>query len=87
MTLTMETLKDTVIILSGIVVIGSTVYWVLKSRLTEDFCTKKECAAKHESFERSFMSYKSGVSDDLKEIKDMVKEIRNWVVDFLAKPQ
>lgn len=77
--------RDTGAILTCLVLIGGIVYWTIKSKLKEDFCEKKECLRKHEKLDTDLMVYRNGITDDIKEIKEMVKEIRGWVFDFLKK--
>ena len=78
-------IKDIIIVLSGVSAIASIIYWVIKAKLKDDFCDKAECVKKHAKLDTDLHIYRSGITEDIKEIKDMVKEIRGWVFDFMSK--
>ena len=83
--MTISFIKDFFIVLGGFVSLLGVLYWIIRAKLKEDFCTKMDCYKKHESLDSVFMSYRKDISDELKEIKDMVKEIRGWVFEWTNK--
>ena len=83
-------------VFSLMVLIGGTIYWVLKKKFEDDFCKRVECIRmresqqedcryKHQALTKQFGDYRHDIANELKEIKDMIKEIRGLVFDYINK--
>lgn len=75
-------------------IIGGAVYWVVKKKLQDEFCLKKECMEmreqqridcqfKHTQLTKQFGEYRQDIGSEIREIKEMVKEIRGWVFEWM----
>lgn len=83
---------DGLVIIAFISAGGSIVYWLIKSKISEEFLSKdsynkncdyhiKSCDSKHLQIENHISTVKSEVSEDIKEIKQMVREITAWLMN------
>lgn len=62
------------IIGSTAAIVGGVLYWVLKNKLKEDFCSKTECDKRH-----------NRLSEDIKEIKEIIVRIESRFFDWINK--
>jgi ABC-type nickel/cobalt efflux system permease component RcnA len=84
------TISTTLALVTGVI------FWVISSKLKEEFVTKKDCDKKHSHIDSNcehkhsrldadFNIYRSNISNDINEIKEMVREIRGWVFNAINK--
>lgn len=79
-----STLADGAVVLGGVICIGGLVYWVIKARLKDDFCSKKECDARHKGLDGDLEEFKENTTNTLKEIKDSVLRVEGRLFDILT---
>lgn len=75
--------SDIFIILSCLSIISGLIYWAIKAKLKDEFCDQDTCEKKHNLIESNLLSYRKDISDDIREIKEIVVRIEtrffNWV--------
>jgi uncharacterized membrane-anchored protein YhcB (DUF1043 family) len=69
---------------STMTVIGGVIMWAVLARIKEKFCSKQECEAKHRRLDNDLLLYRSSISNDISEMKAMLKEIRGWVFEYIT---
>ena len=79
--------REVFFILSALSTIAGLIFWAIRSKLKDEFCEKNDCNIKHNKLDKDLSIYRSGITDDIREIKDMVKEITGWVFDFIKAKQ
>ena len=78
-------MKDTAIILAGLTAIAGLIYWAIKAKLRDDFCEKDECVKKHEELDQVILNQKSDLSNDIREIKEVVLRIEERFFRWIEK--
>jgi hypothetical protein len=83
-------------IFSILVLMFSALYFAVRAKLRDEFCMKKDCKEKHDSLDKtcekkhgdlsnSMLVYRESISDDIKEIKEIVVRIEGRFYDWLNK--
>ena len=78
-------MKDTAIILAGLTAIAGIIYWAIKAKLRDDFCEKVECVKKHEKLDQVILNQRSDLSNDIREIKEVVLRIEERFFRWIEK--
>lgn len=82
-----ELATETGVILGALTGIASLVYWAIRAKFKDEFCSKNECDKKHLSLDDSLLSYRKDIADDIREIKDIVIRIETRFFDWISKQQ
>lgn len=75
--------EQTGVVLACLTAISGIIYWAIKSKLKDEFCEKIDCEKKHTNLEASFLAYRKDISEDIKEIKEIVVRIESRFYDWL----
>ena len=80
--------KEVFFILTCLTAIAGIIYWILKTKLKEDFmkeyALKRDCSIRHKYVEDTFVNYRKDIASELKEIKELIFEVRKLVFDFIS---
>lgn len=79
-----KTLVDGTVILGGIITIAGLIYWAIKAKLKDDFCSKEHCNEKHKTLNGDMTEFKENTTTTLKEIKDGMLRMENRLYEFLS---
>ena len=81
--------EETTVILGCLTLICGLIYWALRAKLTEDFkdmfVEKSYCENSHDLINTETREYRESIKNDIKDIKELVVEIRKIVFDFIMK--
>jgi len=80
-----KTASDVGIILGCLTSIAAIIYWAIKAKLKDEFCNQQDCEKKHTAIDAGLLAYRKDISDDIREIKEIVVRIESRFFDWVSK--